>query len=188
MQLHWDGNQRKMEERNKNASFGTGAFPPTIDLRALGRIEDWLIDKAPPEYPFPDRQEPWRAQGEKIYGAILRQLSRTKRARLQPATPVGKVTPIATVGTDRHRLDSFTPELATTLSILYAGLSVALQPFPQDLWLRQLAARWHLAARALSAQRLRPDPARSAQPERGTAADFLSRLRCLRSGKARLRF
>ena len=82
MQLHWDGNQRKMEERNKNASFGTGAFPPTIDLAALQRIEDWLIDKAPPKYPFPIN-EPLRAQGEKIYGAILRRLPRTQRPRLQ---------------------------------------------------------------------------------------------------------
>ena len=41
MQLHWDGNQRKMEERNKNASFGTGAFPPTIDLvKRCSRIEE----------------------------------------------------------------------------------------------------------------------------------------------------
>ena len=32
-----------------------------------------------------------------------------------------KVTPIAQIGTDRHRLDSFTPALASTLSTIYAG-------------------------------------------------------------------
>ena len=31
------------------------------------------------------------------------------------------MTPIAQIGTDRHRLDSFTPELAATLSTIYTG-------------------------------------------------------------------
>ncbi len=31
------------------------------------------------------------------------------------------MTPIAEIGTDRHRLDSFTPEIAATLSTIYAG-------------------------------------------------------------------
>src|SRR3546814_20244463 len=43
MQLHWDGNNSKVEERNKSAAFGTGTTPPTIDVAAIGRIEDWLL-------------------------------------------------------------------------------------------------------------------------------------------------
>ena len=34
---------------------------------------------------------------------------------------VGKVTPIAAIGTDRRRLDSYTPELAVNQATLYAG-------------------------------------------------------------------
>ena len=41
-QLHWDGNNTVVEERNKSAAFGTGTTPPTIDLAAIGRVENWL--------------------------------------------------------------------------------------------------------------------------------------------------
>jgi len=37
----------------KSASFGTGAFPPTIDLNQLARVEQWLLTKEPPKYPVP---------------------------------------------------------------------------------------------------------------------------------------
>jgi mono/diheme cytochrome c family protein len=119
MQLHWDGNQRKMEERNKNAAFGTGAFPPTIDLNGLARIEKWLLDLAPPKYPFAVN-EPLRAQGEKIYAEYCADCH-GRNGRDFAGTAVGGVTPIAQIGTDRHRLDSFTPELAATLSTIYTG-------------------------------------------------------------------
>ena len=76
MQLHWDGNQRKMEERNMNAAFGTGAFPPTID-RARSAADRRLADRqGASEISFPDRQA-LLAQGEKIYGRVLRRLPRT---------------------------------------------------------------------------------------------------------------
>ncbi|HEY1583775.1 MAG TPA: hypothetical protein VGF73_11825 [Chthoniobacterales bacterium] len=119
MQLHWDGNQRKMEERDKNAAFGTGAFPPTIDLVALQRVENWLIDKAPPKYPFPINPA-LAAQGEKTYLEYCANCH-GRNGRDFSGALVGHVTPIAQIGTDRHRLDSFTPELAATLSTIYAG-------------------------------------------------------------------
>ena len=54
MQLHWDGNNTLVEERNKSAAFGTGTTPPTIDLKAIGRVEAWMEKLAPPlKYPFP---------------------------------------------------------------------------------------------------------------------------------------
>jgi hypothetical protein len=63
---HWDGNNSMMEERNKSAAFGTGAFPPTIDLKQMARIEQWLLHKEPPKYPFPINGQ-LSAQGEKLY-------------------------------------------------------------------------------------------------------------------------
>ena len=53
MQLHWDGNNVMSEERNKNAAFGTGTTPPTIDLKAIGRIEEWLLTAEPPKFEQP---------------------------------------------------------------------------------------------------------------------------------------
>ncbi len=119
MQLHWDGNQPKMEERNKNAAFGTGAFPPTIDLKAMKRIEEWLLTKEPPRYPFPINQQ-LSQQGEKLYGEYCAGCH-GRNGRDFRGEYVGKVTPINEIGTDRHRLSSFTPDLAATLSTIYAG-------------------------------------------------------------------
>jgi hypothetical protein len=119
MQLHWDGNQPKMEERNKNAAFGTGAFPPTIDLKQLGRIEEWLTTKEPPKYPFPIKEQA-RAQGEILYGEYCASCH-GRNGRDFSGEYVGKVTPIDQIRTDRHRLDSFTSELASTLSTIYTG-------------------------------------------------------------------
>lgn len=48
MQLHWDGNNSRVEERNRNASFGTGATPPTLDRSSIKRMENWLLDAQPP--------------------------------------------------------------------------------------------------------------------------------------------
>jgi hypothetical protein len=119
MQLHWDGNQPRMEERDKNAAFGTGAFPPTIDLKQLQRIEDWLTTKEPPKYPFPIKQELLK-QGESLYGAYCASCH-GRDGRDFSGQYVGKVTPIEQIKTDRHRLDSFTSELASTLSTIYTG-------------------------------------------------------------------
>ncbi len=34
MQLHWDGNNNSVDERNRSAAYGTGATPPTLDRMA----------------------------------------------------------------------------------------------------------------------------------------------------------
>jgi hypothetical protein len=54
MQLHWDGNNTSVRERDRSAAFGAGAYPSSLDRESLGRVEDWLIHKAePPPYPYP---------------------------------------------------------------------------------------------------------------------------------------
>lgn len=140
MQLHWDGNNVMAEERNKNAAFGTGTTPPTIDLAAISRLEDWLLTLEPPRYPFAiDAAR--AARGEKIYaeycagchGASGRSFSAPKGAEtrdcIKPGASeadlygpqVGRITRIENIGTDRRRLDSFSYELAVNLGTVYAG-------------------------------------------------------------------
>jgi mono/diheme cytochrome c family protein len=119
MQLHWDGNQPKMEERNKNASFGTGAFPPTIDLKQLQRIEDWLTTKEPPKYPFRIKDE-LSQLGKPLYDTYCAGCH-GRNGRDFSGELVGGVTHIDEIKTDRHRLDSFTYELSSTLSTIYTG-------------------------------------------------------------------
>lgn len=119
MHLHWDGNNTSMEERNRSAAFGSGATPPTLDRIAMKRVEQWLLARAPPAYPFSiDRT--LAAKGAPIYrkwcsgchGASGRDFS---------GQAVGTVVPIAGIRTDRYRLDSYTYELPVNQNLLYAG-------------------------------------------------------------------
>jgi len=144
MQLHWDGNNTLVEERNKSAAFGTGTTPPTIDLAAIGRVEEWLLDLKPPRYPYPI-DAALAARGAPLY---QQHCARCHGASGQDfaGEQVGKVTPIADIGTDRHRLDSYSYELAVNQSTLYAGYPWRFRNFrktfgyanmPLDgLWLR----------------------------------------------------
>ena len=140
MQLHWDGNNVMSEERNKNAAFGTGTTPPTIDLKAIGRIETWLLTAEPPKFSQPIDTE-LASRGQPVYaeycagchGANGREFALrgadTSRACLQSgsddellyAPQVGRITRIDDIGTDRRRLDSFSYELAVQLGTIYAG-------------------------------------------------------------------
>ena len=66
MQLHWDGDNTSVEERNKSAALGAGVTPVTIDLPRIKRIEDWLLDVTPPPYPYPVNRT-LVSQGKPIY-------------------------------------------------------------------------------------------------------------------------
>jgi mono/diheme cytochrome c family protein len=119
MQLHWDGNNTMVEERNKSAAFGTGTTPPTLDVKAEARIEDWLLTKEAPKYPYVIDAE--KAQrGAPIYKEYCA-ACHGAGARDFSGEYVGKVTPIEDIRTDRHRLDSYSYELAVNQSALYAG-------------------------------------------------------------------
>lgn len=121
MELHWDGNNSDMTERNKSAAFGTGTTPPTIDLPRIRRVESWIMDAEPPRFEtlFPvdktlaERGAPlYREYCAACHGASGRDFSGER---------VGRVTPLADIGTDRRRLDSYTYTLAVNQATLYAG-------------------------------------------------------------------
>jgi hypothetical protein len=114
MQLHWDGNNTSVLERNKSAALGAGVTPTSIDIKRLKRIEDWLWDFPPPRYPYPVNEE-LAAKGEPIY----KQNCATCHAF--DGADVGKVVPIEEIGTDRSRLDSYTYELLENQNTLYTG-------------------------------------------------------------------
>jgi hypothetical protein len=119
MWLHWDGNNNSVQERNRSASFGTGAIPPTLDRKNIKRIEDWLLDAAPPPYPYPiDRT--FASRGEPLYQKYCASCH-GKSGTDFSGEYVGKVTPIGEVGTDRWRLDSYSYELCANQNLLYAG-------------------------------------------------------------------
>lgn len=121
-QLHWDGNNAKVEERNRSAAFATGALPPILDRVSVKRTEDWLLDAAPPSFEdhFPDRIDAsLLALGTKVYDRYCA-TCHGKNGRDFTGAKVGKVTPIAAIGTDRYRLDNYTYDLAVSQNVLYA--------------------------------------------------------------------
>ena len=150
--------QRSVEERNRSAAFGTGAVPTLLDRMSLRFIADWLrSDKnQPPKYPFPIDAE-LAARGKPLYAEYCADCHGASGRDFSGAR-VGTVEPIANIRTDPCRLDNYTHALAAEQGNLYAAYPErTLLAFPQDRRLRQPAARRHLAARAVSAQRLGPD-------------------------------
>jgi len=120
MQLHWDGNNTSVEERNRSAAFGTGALPPTLDRSSMKRTERWLYDQAKPApFPYPiDRALAER--GQPLYQQYCANCHGRTGTDFSGEL-VGKVTHIDEIKTDRHRLDSFSPELCANQNLLYAA-------------------------------------------------------------------
>jgi hypothetical protein len=119
MQLHWDGNNVSVQERNRSAAFGTGATPPTLDRESIKRIEDWLLTAKPPPYPYPINQT-LAARGAPLYAQYCASCHGRSGEDFS-GEYVGQVTPIEKIKTDRWRLDSYTFELCVNQNLLYAG-------------------------------------------------------------------
>lgn len=122
MQLHWDGNNTKVEERNRSAAFGTGAIPPLLDRESLKRVETWLDTAEPPKFTdvFPDAFDADLAEkGAAIYAGACADCH-GKNGRDFSGAYVGQVTPIDQIRTDRARLDNYTHDLAVNQNVLYA--------------------------------------------------------------------
>jgi len=121
MQLHWDGNNTDVEERNRSASFGTGAVPTTLDRTSFKFIATWLKSpaNAPPKYPFPiDAQ--LAATGKPIYEKFCSGCHGISGRDFSGAY-VGKVDKIDHIRTDPCRLDNYTHALAAEQGNLYAA-------------------------------------------------------------------
>ena len=121
MQLHWTGNNSRVEERNRSAALGTGATPPTLDRASIKRMEDWLLDAKPPAFGdhFPIDRE-LAARGAPVYERYCSDCHGRSGDDFRGAR-VGKVVALAEIGTDRNHLDSYTRTLAVNQNTFYAG-------------------------------------------------------------------
>ncbi|MEX2455034.1 MAG: hypothetical protein WD470_10035 [Rhodospirillaceae bacterium] len=102
--LHWDGNNDSVRERNFSAAIAAGARPEDMDLARLYRLESWLMTMPAPAYPFPIDRE-LATRGEEIYATLCADCHSFSGSRM------GEVVALEDIGTDRHRLDSYTPAL-----------------------------------------------------------------------------
>jgi hypothetical protein len=149
MQLHWDGNNDSVDERNLSASLGTGATPVTLDHAALARVKDWIWTLQPPKYPF-DVDASLAAKGEALYQKLCVECHADQHFRdgvvATNAKYIGKVDPIKDIGTDPYRLNSYTLTFASNQYSLYPDSQYQFRHFrktygyanqPLDgIWLR----------------------------------------------------
>jgi hypothetical protein len=126
MQLHWDGNNDSVDERNLSASLGTGVTPVTIDHARLQRLRNWIWTQPPPQYPYAiDRAR--AARGQELYRVHCQDCHADDRFKeasdfkaAQAVGPkIGTVVPIEAIGTDPARLNSYTYEFASNQYSLY---------------------------------------------------------------------
>lgn len=148
MQLHWDGNNSSLAERNLSAALGAGVTPATVDHARVERVADWLKTlQAPPSPITVDTGA--AARGAAYYAEHCHRCHgrQGRESYLFEGDLLGKVDPVSGIGTDRARLDSYTEEFRDRqLSGLFAGTPYAFRHFqktngyanmPLDgLWLR----------------------------------------------------
>ena len=187
MQLHWDGNNTMVEERNKSAAFGTGHDSADARCRQHRAHRSVAADEGAAEVSATRSTRPrpraaprsTRSTAPRCHGASGRDFS--GRIRRQG---------------DADRRDRHRPAPARLVHLRSRGqpvdalrrLSVALCAFPQDLRLRQHAARRRLAARAVICTTARSRRcATCSSPRRSAPPVVLSRQRRLRPGEPRLR-
>lgn len=104
MYLHWDGNNNNLMERNYAAAMAIGATSKSVIPASFKRVTDFLLDLKPPAFPFPVKQDA-ALRGQTIFQQQCASCHGFGGAK------TGTVTPISVIGTDRHRLDSFTSSL-----------------------------------------------------------------------------
>ena len=104
MWLHWDGNNNQITQRNYAAAMAVGATPESVLPDNFKRITDYLLDLQPPKFPFPI-DEAKAARGAAVFTRSC------ASCHAFGSKQIGEVVDIADVGTDRHRLDSFSAAL-----------------------------------------------------------------------------
>ncbi|MGH9142424.1 MAG: cytochrome c [Vicinamibacterales bacterium] len=122
MHLHWDGDNDSVDERNLSAALGAGVTPVTVDHDSLKRVRDWIWTLPPPKYPYPVDQA-LASRGAPLYQQHCAECHADSRFRdgVKTGSRVGLVEPIGNIGTDRHRLDSYTSVFAANQVGLYPG-------------------------------------------------------------------
>ncbi|HEX8913529.1 MAG TPA: hypothetical protein VF796_14315 [Humisphaera sp.] len=107
LQLHWDGNNTSVMERNISAALGAGATRERVDLRRIGRLREWMWDVPAPAYPFDPPADTDKAvsRGHIVYTQYCADCHDLG------GRYVGTVVDIEAIGTDPGRWLSFTDKL-----------------------------------------------------------------------------
>ena len=148
MQLHWDGNNSSLDERNLSAALGAGVTPKTVDHAAIKRVKEWLLDLHPPRSPHQvDPAAAERGRGLYMNACAACHGYQAPDRYVFEGAKLGTVEPNSQLGTDPGRLDSYTEAFRQRqLAELFAGTPFQFKHFvktngyanmPLDaLWLR----------------------------------------------------
>jgi hypothetical protein len=124
MELHWDGNNDSVFERNISAAIGAGATPVSLDLPRIMRVREWIRKLPAPRYPF-GLDEALASRGEPIYrqhcAGCHDKGAGPFRAPDGHTYGVGQVVPWPLIRTDPDRLDSYTLDLSMNQYTLGSG-------------------------------------------------------------------
>ncbi|NJK40243.1 MAG: c-type cytochrome [Acaryochloridaceae cyanobacterium SU_2_1] len=115
MQLHWDGNNTSVAERNKSAALAL-VSPTNINFASITRIAEWLWNLPAPTYPFAVDAD-LAAQGQPIFE------NNCASCHAFGSEGVGHITPIEEIGTDPGRLNSYTYEFASNQYTLFSDIT-----------------------------------------------------------------
>ena len=119
----WDGLlQGPLKEAVLISALGSSVQPDRLPLRALARVEEWMLDAPVPKYPFAV-DAALAGQGAPLYRQHCAGCHAVGGAR------TGKVEALAAVGTDRHRLDAWTQQAADDTNAFDAGYPWKLDGF-----------------------------------------------------------
>jgi mono/diheme cytochrome c family protein len=115
MNLHWDGDNNSVAERNKSAALAL-VSPTNINLDSITRVANWLLDLPAPRYPYAVDTK-LADQGQTLFE------TNCARCHAFGSVDVGQVTPIEEIGTDPGRLNSYTYEFASNQYALFADIT-----------------------------------------------------------------
>jgi hypothetical protein len=124
---HWDGLNTSLREVVQSSAIGDGATTRWVDrdyakwnetdprrMSSLRRVMNYIGDLGAPKYPFPI-DSALAAAGAGTYKTLCAECHEAGGRR------TGSVIPLEEIGTDRHRLDMWTPGAASAYNAYGAG-------------------------------------------------------------------
>jgi hypothetical protein len=120
MNLHWDGNNKSLDERNLFAAMALGIPEDALDRDALARVKEYLNALHPPSNPHLERLEPaLMTRGRALF---MEQCAAChghwEGTYVFEAEQLGSIEPLEQTGTDPARFHAFTESLADELNAL----------------------------------------------------------------------
>jgi mono/diheme cytochrome c family protein len=124
---HWDGLNTDLREVVMSSALGDGANMTWVDrdyarwestdkqrMSSLRRVMNYISDLRPPKFPSPINQA-LAAEGANVFSGAC------ATCHAPGAPRFGQVVPVTEVGTDRHRLDMWTPASAAAYNAYGEG-------------------------------------------------------------------